>query len=45
MGIVSFIGEWVGGLVLHFDELKGLHGWASFFGVGIGEDSYERELE
>ncbi len=45
MGLVFFAGEWFGGFLLHFDERKGLRGWASFFGVGGAENQYEREFE
>ncbi len=45
MGIVFFIGEWMGGLVLHFDGRKGVSGWTSFFGLGAPEGTYETEID
>ncbi|WP_309382937.1 hypothetical protein [Cerasicoccus frondis] len=40
MGGVFFIGEWLGGLVLHYDEAEGRTIW-SFFGLPNLSQSYE----
>lgn len=40
MGSVFFIGEWLGGLVLHYDEAEGRTIW-SFFGLPNLSQSYE----
>lgn len=35
MGLVFFVGEWLGGFIIHFDEREGA-GWSTFWGLPLG---------